>query len=62
MGASILFYQTTIRHIYAAFLYEPIEGIFQTTEILCFPKSGFSGDAVEFYQIIVKSFRSFNLS
>jgi len=62
VGASILLYQTAIRHFYATFLYKPIEGIFQTTEILRFPESGFGGDSVEFYQVIVKAFRSLNLS
>ena len=48
MGASILFYQTAIRHFYATFPYKSIEGVFKTTEILCFPESGFGGYAVEF--------------
>ncbi len=62
MGASILFYQTAIRHFYATFIYKPIERVFQSAEILRFPESGFSGYTVEFYQVIVEAFRSFNLS
>ena len=62
MRTPVLLYNTAIRHLYATFLYEPVEGVFKPAEILSFPESGFCGYSIELYQIIVKAFGSFNLS
>lgn len=62
MCSAILLYQTALAHINTAILHQLRKGVFKSAEVLSFTKTGFGCHSVKFYKVIIKTFRSINLT